>query len=248
MPNPLKSYLHSTITTFLSPTKPLTPYETDYEVSDYFDDSTHSISDRIILQRKRLNNSNTNTIPGFSTPIRSRGSPLTEASTIEVGRGDVDEQQFEREKIRQFVDVKTMLKSLRNLERLITDPEVDYDKFKKVYLESSLGLIDSIKENDIVQGLRSQELENKSDLILKIGLIGVQILVVLMDLFKPFLIMFTLWWQQVLSNDVVQKLINTVVELVFVGLSLILDYLKKKQLKAQRKGKTKNRITRYNQR
>lgn len=251
MPNPLKSYLHSTITTLLSPQRPLTPNETDYEVSDTFDDSTHSISDRIILQRKRLNNSAS---PAFSTPIRSRGSPLTEASTIEVGRTPIDEK-IERAKIREFVDVKNMLTSLRNLEKLITDPEVDYNKFKKVYLESSMGLIESIKETDIPGQLgvidQKVELENKSDLIIKIGLVGVQILVVLMDLFKPVLVTLSIWWQQVMSNDLIQKVLTTVVELVFVALSLILDYLKKKQLKSQRKlrnGTLRKRTTRLDQR
>lgn len=234
----LHSYLHSTLTTLLSPQKQSssTPIETDYELSPDYEDSTHSISDRIISQRQKISN--------FSTPTRSRPnrqhttapSTTTTTTTIEISNDFEDD----RDKIRQFINVKQTLLSLRNLKRLITDPNVNYEGFKKTYIESSMGLLNSIQDRAELQTLSTGTTDQSRDYLIRIGLVSVQIFVVLMDLFTPLFIQFTVMWRQVLNNDLVQKILNTVVELIFVLLTLVLDYLKKYQLKSKKQKRLKN--------
>ncbi|CAM9018711.1 unnamed protein product [Wickerhamomyces anomalus] len=171
----LHSYLHSTLTTLLSPQKQSssTPIETDYELSPDYEDSTHSISD----------------------------PPPQPTTTIEISNDFEDD----RDKIRQFINVKQTLLSLRNLEKLITDPNVNYEGFKKTYIESSMGLLNSIQDRAELQTLSTGTTDQSRDYLIRIGLVSVQIFVVLMDLFTPLFIQFTVMWRQVLNNDLVQK-------------------------------------------
>lgn len=251
----LQSFIHSTLTTLLSPQKSRTVIETDYEISEY-EDSLHSISDRIIWQRQQQSASNT------PTPTRStRSTSTANTTTLPRPTNTIDFPRYlttattptpaqdDREKIREFINVKQMLLSLRNLEKLITDPDINYERFKQTYIESSMGLLESIQDKEVLTGSVRTDSAESRDLVMKIGLVSVQILVVLIDLFTPLLVKFTILCSKVLNNDLVQKVLNTFVELVFVLLTLVLDYLKKYQLKSKRRttrvnNKTPN--TRYN--
>jgi len=237
----LQSLIHSTITTILSPSKSSTSLETDYEIEEP-EESLHSISNRIISQRQQGSN--------FSTPTRStrsRGSPERRNGSLKITSRRTDPVQLQhmvsdydddRDKIRQFVNVKQMLTSLRNLERLITDEDINYNEFKKTYVESSLGLLESIQDKRDVQygtiNSSGYSVGDQKDLVVKIGLVCVQIFVVLIDLFTPLLVQATILLKQVLNNDLVKKVLNVIVELVFVILNLFLDYLKKYQAKSKR--------------
>ncbi|CCH43987.1 putative membrane protein [Wickerhamomyces ciferrii] len=272
--NQLQAYLHSKVTTILSPAPSL--QDTDYEI----DEPSLSIHDKIISQRQAQKGCD---YSNFTTPVKQRiKSPSSDYSnssnsTIEIpprngfqntpnhfktksanGNLELDDETL---KIRQFVDIKQMLRSLRNLENLITEPNVDYEFFKKTYIESSYGLINSMNDTSgpvtqyqqnqkpqlqqnyqqqqkastrLAQTSLPKEIESR-DLIIKIGIVGVQILVVLIDLLTPICVQVISFGKTLLGNELVQKMLNVVVEIIWVTLSITLDYLKRFQHKTEQR-------------
>lgn len=211
--------------------------ESDY---DFSIDITEKIS-RSLAKRRSENAQFLST----STPEKYKQIIPVE---LEIGHGSANNSGNENEidRIKQFVDVKTMINSLQSLEEIINEKDIKYDRFKAVYLQSTRNLCNAINQQEregkavINSGTNygthetNETKETKDELLSQIILISIQILKILIENFKPVLASIGEVIRLIITNEQFQKLNFLLFQILLTILSILLESLKLLQPKQKR--------------
>ncbi|ONH66274.1 hypothetical protein BON22_3700 [Cyberlindnera fabianii] len=206
------------------------PDESDYEIN------IPSISERIQSTRRRKAFSPTI----YSTPLKTGISPSsthTPRTAMSVSRASTplrrdisttisqDDNQ-ERDRIKEFVDVGKMIRALRTLESLISTPDPQYLQFKEGYVASTQQLIDAMRVDGAIDKTSQSAKHDNKDIMMGIIMVSVQILRLCIEMVHLFMLQLVAFWKELIQRPFVVQLTEIAGEIILVGLSLVLSILK----------------------
>lgn len=213
----------------------------DLSESDY--DFSIDITEKISRSLAKRRNENAQFL-FTSTPEKYKQIIPVE---LAIGHGSANNSRNENEidRIKQFVDVKTMINSLQSLEKIINERDIRYDRFKAVYLQSTRNLFNAINQEEregkaVISGTNygthetNETKETKDELLSQITLISIQILKILIENFKPVLASIGEVIRLIITNEQFQKLNFLLFQILLTILSILLESLKLLQPKQKR--------------